>query len=444
MLIKDKLKLSKLLVLILLVGLLLRIYDLPSESVSFDEAVTLDLIEHPNSDYGNPPVYYLFLDCWIKLFGDKEFVIRLPSAIFGALSILVLYYLTNLAFNKKIALLSAFIFSINPFHIHLSQQARMYSLFTLFSLLSLSYFFKVLKEERKMDWFFYFVFNLLNLYTYYFAIFVLFAEFLYFTLFNKDFKQKSKKFLLTVLLTLLLFSPQFLKMYNGFLSKTSEVNWGVNPSEYFTSIFNSFLGWNTAFTAIVFLLFLFGLLRIEKSIDKKSNFFGLFYVLLPLTVGFLISFRMAIMPRYFIFILPVYIIFISKGLTNIKYKFVRIVMILGILSISGFKLAEDYSNPNNPQWREVVDYIEKNNTKEPFDYYYKGNLTRVSLLVSENITKNEIFYNNLKAKLKADRIWLILRGFFMSEEYYKYRLEQDFRLISTKSLVGVSVCLYGK
>ena len=431
-------------------------YDLHSEDLSFDELNTLSIKDYPNSDYGNPPFYYLFLKYWTRLFGDSEFAIRLPSVIFGVLSILVLYYLANLTFNKKIALLSTFIFSINPFHIYLSQQARMYSLFTLFSLLSLFYFFKVLKEEGKMNWFFYFVFNLLNLHTYYFAIFVLFAEFLYFVLFNKYFKRKSKKFLLTMLATLVLFSPQFLKIYSGFLSKTNEVNWGIRQSEYFISIFDSFLGWNTTFTAIVFLLFLYGLLRIEKNIDKKMNLFGIFYVLFPLIVGFLLSFKMAITPRYFIFILPVYIVFISKGLTNIKYKFVQIALILGILLISGFKLAEDYSKPNYSQWREVVSYIERNSQKNDlilfdgmcvqfsFDYYYEGNLTREMLLSSVDVTENEIFYNNLNPKLKDNRIWLILSDGFMNNKYYKYRLDQDFRLISTKSLVGVSVHLYGE
>jgi hypothetical protein len=203
---------------------------------------------------------------------------------------------------------------------------------------------------------------------------------------------------------------------------------------------------------IIFLLFLFGL----SKLDKKTNFFGLIYVLLPIIVGFFLSFKMTIIPRYFIFILPVYVMFISKGLIDIKRKWVPILLISGILVISGFKLAEDYSNPNNPQWREAVDYIERNSQKNdiilfdddypqlPLHYYYKGNLTMISLLSSVNVTENEVFYNNIKPKLKASKVWLILSDDFKTEEYYRYRLEQDFKLIESKQFVEVSVNLYEK
>src|SRR3989338_1298487 len=306
----TKIKLKKInfiILLILLVGTLLRAYNLSSESISFDEAVTIGLTKYPNLDYGNPHFYYIFLNYWIGLFGNSEFAIRLTSVIFGVLSILVLYHLANLLFGENIALLSALILAVNPFHIFYSQEARMFSLFVLFSLLSLLYLFKVLKETRKIknfsgvnkalltkkrtNWFFYILFNLLNLYTHYFAVFVLLVEVLYFVLFYKNFKFKLKYFILTNFVVLVLFSPQFIKIYNGLLSKTSEFNWGIKPSEYFISIFNSFLGWNILFAMVVFLLFLFGLLKID---NKKTNLFGLIYVLFPVIVGFFLSFKMAI------------------------------------------------------------------------------------------------------------------------------------------------------
>ena len=138
-------------VLILLVGTLLRIYDLSSESIWMDETLSLKFSHDINGDYGNPPLYFLFLNHWMRLFGNSEFSIRFPSAIFGVISVVLVYYLANFLFNKKIALISALMLSVNPFHIYLSQQARMYSLFTLFSLLSLFYFFKILKEGRKKN-----------------------------------------------------------------------------------------------------------------------------------------------------------------------------------------------------------------------------------------------------------------------------------------------------
>ena len=123
--------------------------------------------------------------------------------------------------------------------------------------------------------------------------------------------------------------------------------------------------------------------------------------------------------------------------------------------ISGFELADYYFNPYNPQWKESVEYIgnkiQKEDvillgdfTKQPFEYYYKGDLTKIKLWPSVDILEKRTFYNNLKPKLNVSRVWLILFSDFKNDRYYKYRLEQDFKLIESKQFIGVSVNLYEK
>lgn len=93
-----------------------------------------------------PPIY-AYLDILpIKLFGLNEFAVRFPSAFFGTLTVLLTYFLTNRIFFSKhspprspfghlggvakhhprgetIALLSALILAISPWHINLSRAA---------------------------------------------------------------------------------------------------------------------------------------------------------------------------------------------------------------------------------------------------------------------------------------------------------------------------------
>lgn len=59
---------------------------------------------------------------FIGIFGNSPFVIRLPVALLGIASIYLVYLLVKELFqNKKIALLSAFILSMTPWHIHYSR-----------------------------------------------------------------------------------------------------------------------------------------------------------------------------------------------------------------------------------------------------------------------------------------------------------------------------------
>src|SRR3989344_7563466 len=69
-----------------------------------------------------PPMYMYLSVLSIKFFGLNEFSVRFASAFFGVLSVLITYYLVHEIFSKKhinLALLSAFVLAISPWHIML-------------------------------------------------------------------------------------------------------------------------------------------------------------------------------------------------------------------------------------------------------------------------------------------------------------------------------------
>lgn len=71
-------------------------------------------------DYKAPVPVYLLVPLF-ALFGMTPFIIRLPIALAGVLTIPATYWLARRFFTKRVSLLSAFFLAISPWHIHVSR-----------------------------------------------------------------------------------------------------------------------------------------------------------------------------------------------------------------------------------------------------------------------------------------------------------------------------------
>src|SRR3989344_8113170 len=115
-----------LLTVIILLGLLLRLYDLNKESIWVDEAYSLHyaLLPSPNEvmagtveTEGAPPGYYLFLHYWINIFGSSEFSVRFPSLLAGALSIAIIFKIGEGLYERRTGLIAALLLSTSMLQI---------------------------------------------------------------------------------------------------------------------------------------------------------------------------------------------------------------------------------------------------------------------------------------------------------------------------------------
>mgnify|MGYP001583965587 FL=1 len=166
---KNKKAYVYLLISILSIGIGLRLYKLGNGSLWFDESLPListgDALKILLSGKFYYPIAYASLvHYYWTIVGNSEFMLRLSSAIFGAASIIALYFLAKLLFNKKAGLFSAFILSISPFHIYYSQELRMYSLISLLSLVSAYCLIKSIRVNKNIYWSGYALFNIINIY----------------------------------------------------------------------------------------------------------------------------------------------------------------------------------------------------------------------------------------------------------------------------------------
>ncbi len=214
-------------IIVLLVALILRLFQLGSLPVSLfgDE---IDVGYHAWSlattfrDYrGNflptyiqslsearaPLLMYLTAP-FIGLLGPSNFSVRLPSALMGVASLYLVYLLTNLLFPKKEpGLIAAIVLAFAPWHLHYSRSA--FELTTLFFLTLLGVYWYLLgREEPKFYRLFLFPL-VLTFYTYSTAnLFTPILVVLLLLLFPPDFKKVGNRATaLSLTFGLLLFLP---------------------------------------------------------------------------------------------------------------------------------------------------------------------------------------------------------------------------------------------
>src|SRR3989339_1180240 len=92
----------------------------------------------------NPPLYYLILHFWIKIFGGSEIALRSLSIIFFWATIYVAFLFLNDIFKIKLkkSFFYLIFFIVNPLLLYYAFEARMYTMFAFFASLSYYAFFK--------------------------------------------------------------------------------------------------------------------------------------------------------------------------------------------------------------------------------------------------------------------------------------------------------------
>jgi uncharacterized membrane protein len=124
--------------LVVAMGAFLRLYLIGAQPLWVDEATSLRFARQALGelwswstivDPGNPPLYYSLLHGWL-VFGDSEASLRLLSALFGVLTIPLVYALGRTIRDHRLGIVSALLFAISPFQVWYSQEARGYALLT--------------------------------------------------------------------------------------------------------------------------------------------------------------------------------------------------------------------------------------------------------------------------------------------------------------------------
>lgn len=168
-----------LLVVIVLAGSALRLHRLGSMSYSNDELSAITRASPPHFEQftegirtdGHPAGVQLWLRGYTKLLGTNELVVRLPFALCGIASILIVFLLGKIWFGEATGLLAAASVALLEFPIIYSQLARPYAPGLLWVLLAALFLTRLMRSTpwRAMDVALWILFSALALYTHYFS-----------------------------------------------------------------------------------------------------------------------------------------------------------------------------------------------------------------------------------------------------------------------------------
>ncbi len=147
------------LVVALIVGLVLRMKDIFQRDFWYDEAFTgiavresfSGLLSMIRQDV-HPPLYYFSLKIFAGFFDYSVFGIRFWSLLFGAASIVAVFYLSKKLFGARAAVFASFVTAVSPFAVQYSAEGRMYAMFVFFVLIAV-YFFVIGLQEKKSNGF---------------------------------------------------------------------------------------------------------------------------------------------------------------------------------------------------------------------------------------------------------------------------------------------------
>jgi mannosyltransferase len=477
-----------LLAAILLVAAVLRFYQLGTESLWMDEAWSIresgesisQIVAHSNQ----PPLYFLILRFWIRLWGTGESAIRSLSAVIGVAAVGVTFLTGSALFGRRAALVAALLSAISAFQIYFSQEARGYALLMLLTALSFLFFIRSLRSDRMSDHIAYLASSLLMGYTHFFSWFLILAQVAYLLLRPPVGRARRLKHLITFAALFVFLIPQLLLLKGIAASLTGGGFWIATPTlatiAETMQLFSVSPEWRIgsyAVTAMFAGLSLWGLFSLRRRSDPPDpssiparirslasrlrldgpgeSLLLVLWLFVPVTVAFVESRLLTPIywHRYLIGSSPALVLLVAKSLARINRRSIFWVALTAIVLMSSPGLYRYYENDVKEQWREVAALVESESLADdtivfnvdlaagPFRYYFKG--SQAEALAGRDLADLDAIVAARGAAGPQGRYWLLISQSYDRQEILD-RLTSGYGLQSVlleRQYVGVLVIL---
>ena len=380
-------------------GGFLRLHDLTQKSLWDDEifslnalgiyrlqqtvpdlgTVTENVIRYYRAD-NHPPLFFILLGIWLRLFGVTEFAVRLFSALASVLTIPVVYLLSMQIFkDRKISLVSAALFSGSAFIIYYAQEARMYSLLLLLACLSMLFFLRSQQGGRWGSYAGFALFSVLGLYTHYYFFFLLFFQIVYWLASGDERFQAFVLSLSSIFLAFVPWLPVLLyqvtqKHQSDLWIRSSARGWDAagEAAVHWTYVLFRFMAGenfifpNTAWglRAMLWILALAGVLALLQRpflFGTKAGRFLALWLAIPIGCGFaadlLFKTKTLEMSKYFIVSYPALLLIMAASVVRFPWKPAAWVLLPMFLFLNAKSLLVYYNTSKAVEWREVSRYL---------------------------------------------------------------------------------------
>ncbi len=319
---------------ILFLGLCLRIFLLGHNSFWFDEAgvvvaagkpTLMETMEIAKSHVIAMPLNYLETRLML-LFGQSEFILRLPSAIWGTFAIFALYKLALKFVRKETAILASLLLAIHPFHIQYSQELRFYAAGSFFYLAGTYFVLTALEKNSDKYWIITILVALFGAYEFPYTVFI-WLNGLIFSLSSKGMRQRKK--IINLVLAGFVFGLLFLPGFLVFGVENS-MSYDHTMAQIIGCLLKG-LGWvpevnpiikqSFWMTELLFVFFVFGIVQLIKQ--KNRLLLSLFFSICMQIGAILftvIELNYFVSSRQFLVFMPVMIIISAHFVINIFYS----------------------------------------------------------------------------------------------------------------------------
>lgn len=375
--------------LIFLIAAILRVYDIETKNLWFDEIYSwhislsgfIRIVAETSGDI-HPPLFYFVLKIWMFVFSDSVLSMRMLSVVLSLASMVLLWRLSLLLLaDKTQTALVLLMYSLSPLNIFYSQEVRMLNLNLFLTLTSVYSFVRYLKAPNVRTGIIYCLATALSLYTHYFALFILIAEIVcaaYIYIINEDRRSSIKPFFKYPAFAFAMFMPWLPIMIGQALKgqpwrssqSAGEVAAAVFSyfQDMFLSVYHTYESMAVSYVSRVVslsvMLFLF--LCIMRTVNSRPKVLhpalaAVALFIIPLVLAAIVSFRQSIIMSRYLSILAPYL-FISLAYFSYRYYSKRTAAILCILvcAVSAFGVSVNYSNQfKNNDYRKVISYIER-------------------------------------------------------------------------------------
>jgi len=388
-------------------ALCLNLYRLGEPSIWFDEAFSVELARQPlpllwQIIFGPEPnmeLYYLFLHYWLGFTGwlgwlPVEAVVRLPSAVFAALSTVVVFLIARRFVKLPAAILAAVLYLSNNLQLVYAQQARSYAMELLFICLAWYALLRILTDELVrirlwVAWIVYVLAITLAVYAHLFSLFILLAQYVALALlatlpgpWRERVRARLGAALLGLFAIVLLIVPMLLESLHG--SKTSWLP--VASVSELRQFVVTFSGSSEGYALSIALCFVIAILVAVLSLTTPAALSRIFarqswlrrvlqrlsgsrlvvwlllcWFFVPLLVSYGISYSPLhiFSTRYLVVLLPPLFLLVAIGVSALPWRFLQTVVSLLLLVQSFVTVPLYYQSAQVEDWNSTTHWLLK-------------------------------------------------------------------------------------
>lgn len=145
-------------VILFLLNMILKMLWLGSMEVAMDEPFSIWWAGHPVNEIlqmlkteNNPPLHFLLLHYWVKVFGISGFSVRFLSALFSSLTAVLIFLWTRRSLGFRTGFFAALFFTFATLQMSFAHEARVYALFELLTVWNLILIVRITEAPQKKE-----------------------------------------------------------------------------------------------------------------------------------------------------------------------------------------------------------------------------------------------------------------------------------------------------